>query len=82
MARCHDLIKQLSAYVDGELEPGLCAELERHLAGCVNCRLMFDRLTMTVKLCREGECEDLPADLQQRLDGLLVERWRHKFGRT
>jgi RNA polymerase sigma-70 factor, ECF subfamily len=82
MAGCHDLIKQLSAYADGELDSVLCADLERHLAGCPNCRLMLDRLTMTVKLCREGRCEDLPPELQQKLDMVLAEKWRRKFGRV
>ncbi len=82
MAGCHDLIRQLAAYVDGELDSALCLDLERHLAGCPGCRLMLDRLTMTVKLCREGRCEDLPLDLQQKLDNLLIEKWRRKFGRV
>jgi anti-sigma factor RsiW len=80
MAGCHDLIKQLSAYADGELDANLCAELKRHLEGCVDCRLMLDRLTMTVKLCREGKCEELPSALQQKLDSALARRWRRKFG--
>jgi len=54
MSRCDDLIGNLSDYIDGELEPELCKELESHLAGCQNCRLMVDTMEMTVKLCRDG----------------------------
>ena len=39
---CAELKAQLSDYIDGELEAGLCAELERHLAGCDNCRIVVN----------------------------------------
>lgn len=80
MSRCHDLITQLSDYIDGDLEPELCSELEKHLQGCPNCRFMVDSLSMTVKLCRDGLCEDLPEALQKKLNDKLAEHWKRKFG--
>jgi len=80
MSRCEDLIGNLSDYIDGELEPELCEELEKHLAGCKNCRLMVDSLKMTVRLCKDGTCEDLPESLQKKLDAKLAERWKKRFG--
>lgn len=80
MGRCDDLISNLSDYIDGELDAETCDELERHLAGCNNCRLMVDTMKMTVKLCRDGVCEDLPPALQSKLDDKLVERWKKQFG--
>lgn len=81
MAGCHDLIKQLSAYADGELDENLCTDLKRHLEGCADCRLMLDHITMTVRLCREGKCQELPPALQRRFETILAERWRKKFGK-
>lgn len=81
MSDCKEIAQQLSDYIDGELDAGLCAELEAHLAGCKNCRLMVDNLRMTVKLCRDGSCEDLPDALQKKLNAKLEERWRAKFGK-
>lgn len=80
MSRCEDLIGNLSDYIDGELEPELCKELEEHLAGCRNCRLMVDTLKMTVTLCKDGTCVDLPENLQGKLDNKLAERWKKRFG--
>lgn len=80
MSRCEDLIGNLSDYIDGELEPELCEELEKHLAGCKNCRLMVDSLKQTVKLCKDGTCEDLPESLQKKLNDKLAERWKKRFG--
>nr|MBC8249528.1 zf-HC2 domain-containing protein [Anaerolineales bacterium] len=36
--RCLDVQLELEAYVDGELSPQRTALLERHLAGCDDCR--------------------------------------------
>lgn len=80
MGRCDDLISNLSDYIDGELDAQTCSELEKHLAGCKNCRLIVDSMKMTVKLCRDGTCEDLPPSLQKKLDEKLAERWKKQFG--
>jgi anti-sigma factor RsiW len=66
---CRHLLDSLSSYVDGELSPELCAELERHLSGCENCRIVVDSLRKTVYLYR-ATADDSPAvpeDVRQRL---------------
>ena len=80
MGHCDDLIQNLSDYIDGELEPELCKELEDHLKDCRNCRLMVDSLKMTVKLCKDGRCEELPPALNKKLNEKLAERWKKNFG--
>ena len=80
MANCEDLIGELSDYIDGALEPELCKKLEKHLSACNNCRLMVDSLKKTVQLCRDGSCEDLPEELQEKLNQALTENWKKKFG--
>lgn len=39
---CQELLGHIHDYIDGELEAKLCAELEQHLAGCEDCRVMVD----------------------------------------
>ncbi len=80
MANCDDLIGELSDYIDGELDSELCKKLEKHLAACDNCRLMVDTMKMTVQLCREGIYEDLPEDVQLKLNQVLAANWKKKFG--
>jgi len=65
---CHNLISTLSDYIDGELEPALCAELEQHLADCDNCRIVVNTLRKTIELYKEtSEPEAIPNDIRQRL---------------
>jgi anti-sigma factor (TIGR02949 family) len=65
---CRHLLGELSDYVDGELHGELCAELERHLADCENCRIVVDTLRKTVYLVHaNAEPEEVPADVRERL---------------
>ncbi len=80
MSDCNEIIKYLSDYIDGTLDPELCRELEEQLGGCDNCRLMVDHLEKTVKICRDGVCAELPQDLQKKLNSKLEAKWKEKFG--
>lgn len=65
---CHNLLGSLSEYVDGELEAELCAQIEAHLSGCEDCRVVVDTLKKTVYLVHANEQrEELPEDVRRRL---------------
>jgi len=65
---CKDLLGNLSDYIDGELSDDLCQELQRHMAGCENCRVVFDTMTKTVYLYQTNAQEtEVPADVRGRL---------------
>ena len=65
---CKDLLRSISEYVDGDLASELCAELEQHLAGCENCRIVVDTLRKTVYLVHANtEQPTLPEDVRARL---------------
>ncbi|OGO62826.1 MAG: hypothetical protein A2030_02975 [Chloroflexi bacterium RBG_19FT_COMBO_50_10] len=65
---CQHLIGELSEYVDGELRGELCAELERHLSDCENCRIVVDTLRKTIYLVHaSAESESVPDDVRERL---------------
>jgi anti-sigma-K factor RskA len=59
---------ELAAYLLGALEPGEAAELERHLAGCEECRTELDWLRPAVQLLPESvERVEAPPELRGRL---------------
>ena len=66
-ATCRHLLADLSDYIDGDVSPEMCAEIERHLAGCADCRAVVDTLRKTVLLYHDLPRPDLPADARQRL---------------
>jgi anti-sigma factor RsiW len=64
---CRHLLGDLSDYVDGQASAALCAEIERHLADCTNCRVVIDTLRQTVKLYRGLPGPALPPGARERL---------------
>ncbi len=65
---CRILLDSLSGYVDHELTDELCAEIERHMASCENCRIVVNTLRKTVELYHEtAEDIHVPVDVRQRL---------------
>lgn len=69
LERCRELVAQLNDYLDGELPPELCAELDAHLAGCPDCQVVLDTLGKTVQIVRTLELAppELPPDVEARL---------------
>ena len=65
---CANLLGSLSEYIDGELSPELCQEIEKHLAGCENCRIVLNTTKRTIDLVHAPiENPDLPDDVRERL---------------
>ncbi len=73
-ADCRDLAARLSEYLDHEIEPGACAEIEGHLEDCPPCRDFLESLRRTVGLVRETaiSVELIPQDVKKR----IVEAYR------
>ena len=70
---CHDLLDSLSDFIDGDLGADLCTEIERHLQGCENCRIVVDSLRKTVSLyhATAEEAPSVPDEVRQRLYRVL-----------
>jgi len=77
--KCAEYIGELNDYLDGDVSPELCEEIEKHIGQCEKCRIMVDTLKQTVTLCREGQRENLPPALEEKLNNILREKWRKKF---
>jgi RNA polymerase sigma-70 factor (ECF subfamily) len=61
---CPDLPALFSRYLEGEISPSVCAEMERHLAGCGRCRGTCESLKRTLALCRTSPQEPVPTEIQ------------------
>ncbi len=68
---CRNLLIQLSDYIDGELEEALCAEIEQHMAGCLDCQAVVNTLDKTIELYRTTGRAHVPREVQKRLYKVL-----------
>jgi len=64
--RCRALLLELSKYLDGELTPARCRDIEQHIESCTCCTAMAARLRETMDACRAAREQQLPADVRER----------------
>ena len=75
-----ELLKYLNEYVDGTVDPALCEEFEKHMAGCNPCQVVVDNIRKTITLYKEGKPYELPVEFRQRLHSALRQRWKATHG--
>jgi anti-sigma factor RsiW len=73
--KCEELLKQLNEYVDGTVDPAICVEFEKHMAGCNPCQVVVDNIRKTITLYKNGQPCELPAESRTRLHTALRARW-------
>jgi anti-sigma factor RsiW len=76
--KCEELLKMLNEYVDGTVDPAVCAEFEKHMAGCNPCQVVVDNIRQTITLYKNGEPYELPGAFRTKLHATLRERWKEK----
>lgn len=74
--KCKDIVRELSDYLDGDLDKNLVAEVQRHMEHCEDCRVVVDTTRKTISLFCDSEPAELPHDVQDRLHQALERRLR------
>jgi anti-sigma factor RsiW len=72
---CEDLLRMLNDYVDGDIDPGVCAAFDQHLEGCNPCRMVVDTIRKTITLYKDEEVYDIPLAFRERLHQTLRNQW-------
>jgi len=73
---CKHIFATLSEYLDLELSPEACRELQAHLAGCAPCGEFAESLRKTVALCHEYQPSEMPGPISEAARARLQEAWR------
>jgi hypothetical protein len=68
---CKGVIREISNYIDGALDPEVKQELEQHLEDCEDCKLVVDQTKLTVEIFCDSELVELPGDVKFRLHEAL-----------
>lgn len=71
---CKHVIREISNYIDGELDPALKQELERHLEHCEDCTMIVDQTRKTIQIYSGPTPVDLPSDVRSRLHAALLKK--------
>ena len=78
--KCEELLAMLNEYVDGTVDPAVCAEFERHMAGCNPCQVVVDNIRQTITLYKDGQPYAMPIPFQEELHEVLRRRWQETHG--
>ena len=73
---CKEVFALLSQYLDLELPPEACREIEEHLAGCSPSVEFVESLRKTVDLCRSYEPSQMPEPLGAEARTELEAAWK------
>jgi anti-sigma factor RsiW len=64
---CLEVWKEVSNYIDGDLDPELRRRIEEHLKVCRHCTAIVDGTRNVVRLVADGQSFDLPQGFGERL---------------
>lgn len=74
--KCEELLKMLNEYVDGTVDPAVCEEFEKHMAGCNPCQVVVDNIRKTITLYQNGQPHSLPISFREKLHRSVREKWK------
>jgi anti-sigma factor RsiW len=73
---CQQFLKAIHEYVDGEIDPSLCEQVEEHLADCKPCRVVVDTIRKTITLYKGEEVYEMPIPFKRKLHETLRAQWK------
>jgi len=69
MSDCNETIRELDAYLDGELADDVRSHIHQHLNGCMDCLQAFDfQAELKAAIRRKCSNDELPDGLLQRIE--------------
>lgn len=69
---CRNVIRELSNYLDGDLDASLKLSIERHIEKCEDCHLLVDTTRKTIQIFCKSEPLPLSDEVRSRLHAALM----------
>ena len=82
--KCMDILEKISDYLDKELDPAICKEIENHVKDCEPCIAFVNTMKKTVELFNaEGRREQqTPEQISGKLLKFLKKNVRAEGGQS
>ena len=71
---CVEVWREISNYVDGDIDPILRERIAEHLKTCEHCSAVVDGTRNVIRLVGDGRTFDLPRGFSERLQRRLKEK--------
>jgi anti-sigma factor RsiW len=73
VVKCEEVWREVSNYLDGEVDPSLRAGIEEHIRGCQRCSAVVDGTRNVIQLYGDERMLEVPLGYSQRLHRRLDE---------
>jgi hypothetical protein len=73
VVNCEEVWREISNYVDGEVEPTLRVAMDEHIRGCKRCSAVLDGTRNVVELYGDERMSEVPLGFSNRLHRRLEE---------
>jgi anti-sigma factor RsiW len=81
LVTCKDFLRELSDFLDENVDPSVRRDLERHISECPNCWVICDTTKKTIQVYKGMDPEELPVQVHDRLVQILEARCtKHESG--
>src|SRR5437667_12172637 len=77
---CEEVWREISNYLEGEVDPGLRAAIQEHFRGCKHCTAVLDGTRNAIELYGDERMFEVPLGFSQRLHRRLEESMRRSRG--
>lgn len=74
MVNCADVLKELSNYIDEDIDPRLREEISNHLRGCRRCSVLLDSTRKTLRVVGDERVFEIPLGYSERLHQFLAKK--------
>jgi predicted anti-sigma-YlaC factor YlaD len=64
---CEHVWREISNYLEGDVDPELRARMEAHFKVCSHCTAVLDGARNVIQLVADGQAFDLPRGFSERL---------------
>lgn len=64
---CMEVFRQISNYLEGDLDPAVRTRMEAHFKVCAHCAAVLDGSRNVIQLVGDGQAFDVPASFSRRL---------------
>lgn len=74
MVTCEQVLRELSNFMDGDVDPGLRSAIEDHLRQCHRCSVLYDSTRKVLYVVGDERVFEIPSGYSERLHAFLTER--------
>lgn len=72
---CLEVWREISNFIDGDVDAELRARMEAHFKECAHCKAILDGTRNVVKLVGDGVEYEMPAGFSSRLQEKIKNKW-------